>query len=168
MTHTADYWIKKLDLAPHPEGGYYREVYRSGESLPADSLPSRYGGSRNFSTSIYYLLRKEDRSVFHRIKSDEIWHFYEGAVVTLHIISFEGIYENKCLGTEDETNSLPQIMVPYGNWFGAEIAGDGEYALMGCTVAPAFDFNDFEKATRKEMLVLCPSKREIILRLTGE
>ena len=145
MTTAAD-WIRRLHLTPHPEGGFYREVYRSSETLSSAKLPRRYSGARAFSTGIYFLLRRRDVSRFHRLASDELWHFYAGNPLTLHVIAPNGRYQALRLGIAGRGRPQPQHVVPRHHWFGATVDGPCGYALVGCTVAPGFDFADFEMA----------------------
>jgi predicted cupin superfamily sugar epimerase len=156
----AKYWIEKLALVQHPEGGYYRETYRSAETIPQSGLPGRFDGPRTFSTAIYFLLPAGEISALHRIKSDEVWHFYDGGSLTIHVLSDAGEYAPIELGSEAEH----QAVVAAGCWFGAEVR-QGDFVLAGCTVAPGFDFRDFEMADR----FLCsnyPAHRALIERLT--
>jgi predicted cupin superfamily sugar epimerase len=157
--------IKKLELAKHPEGGWYRETYRSEEVIQGNALPERFAGGRSFSTAIYFFLQSGDISVLHRIKSDEIWHFYSGAPLTVHVITPKGEYYPLMLGTNVTDGETFQCVVPAGCWFGAEVSGDG-YSLVGCTVAPGFDFVDFEMGRRDALLKQFPEQTDIILRLT--
>ena len=163
---TAEYWIDKLKLEKHPEGGYFREIYRSDEEIPATGLPSRYEGKRAFSTSIYYLLRSGEFSAFHRLKSDEIWHFYAGTSLRLFIITPEGEIYRHSIGNNPDQNEQLQVVIPRGNWFAASVALEGSYTLMGCTVAPGFDFGDFELGKRNELIEDFPSLKEIITAYT--
>jgi len=162
----AEYWIKKLHLARHPEGGYYREIYRSAETIPKEALPDRYDGSRAFSTSIYYLLPGNEVSYFHRLKSDEVWHFYQGSPVSLFVISPAGEYVETNLGPDFDSGQVSQTVIPAGHWLGAAVRTRGSYALVGCTVAPGFDFQDFELGRRQELLTLFPQHQAIIQSLT--
>ena len=159
--------IKKLNLLPHPEGGYFKEIYRSSESIHKDSLPDRYKGDRNFSTSIYFLLVKNQRSLFHRLLSDEIWHFYDGSPIIIHCIDDNG-YSSFKLGKETDAGEEYQHCIKAGTWFAAEIEDKNSYALIGCTVAPGFDFADFTLALRSEMSKLYPEFDELIIRFTKE
>jgi predicted cupin superfamily sugar epimerase len=159
---TAREWIERLALVPHPEGGWYRETYRSSERVEAAALPSRFGGARVLSTAIYYLLRAGDRSALHRIKSDEIWHHYAGDAVTLWVLEAPGVARQLRLGGD----GLPQVTVPAGAWYGARVADGGDYALMGGTVAPGFEFADFELGDRTVLLAGWPAHRAIIEALT--
>jgi predicted cupin superfamily sugar epimerase len=136
----------KLGLKPHPEGGFYKETYRS----PA-------------STAILYLLAEGEKSCFHRIKSDELWHWHGGGVLELTQISPDGNLETVRIGPE-----YPQHAVPAGRWFGARPAKGAGYVLCGCTVAPPFEFKDFELAKRNDLSEEFPLHREIIVALTPE
>lgn len=159
----ADAWIARLDLRAHPEGGWYRESYRSATVLASGALPGKFGGSRAASTAIYYLLAKGRFSAFHRIKSDETWHLYDGGPVLIHCLSSGGRHECLRLGRE---GGQPQQVVPAGTWFAAELGDGVEYALAGCTVAPGFDFADFELAGRDDLTRAFPGHRDLIARLT--
>ena len=162
---SAEYWINHLQLLPHPEGGFYKETYRSHESIEKSDLPSRFGGNRNFSTAIYFLLRSEDKSVFHRIKSDELWHFHSGSVLLIYVLTPNGVEILK-LGDDLEDGQSLQVTVPANCWFGAKVSLPNTYVLSTCTVAPGFDFNDFELADRKTLLKNFPNQRALITDLT--
>ena len=162
---SAEYWIEKLGLLAHPEGGFYKETYRSSESVPKEGLPARFEGRRNFSTSIFFLLRSEDRSLFHRIKSDELWHFHKGSSLTLYVIHEGKLSLKKLGGNPDEGESL-QVIIPANSWFGAIVNSPGSFVLAGCTVSPGFDFQDFEMARRAELLSAYPDHRNEINKLT--
>ncbi|MBI5843440.1 MAG: cupin domain-containing protein [Deltaproteobacteria bacterium] len=157
--------IERLGLIRHPEGGWFRETYRAAEETPGPALPERFVGSRSFSTAIYFLLEKGDISALHRIKSDELWHFYAGSAVLIHVISQDGGYIALRLGPDPAAGDSFQLVVPAGSWFGAEVMG-GAFALVGCTVAPGFDFADFEMADRRALTELYPGHSETIRRLT--
>src|SRR6185369_8693354 len=146
----------------------FRESYRSLETVPATGLPERFGGQRSFGTSIYFLLEPGDISALHRIKSDEVWHFYAGAPLTVQVITPGGDHRELMLGSDLGAGHTFQDWVPAGCWFGAELAGGGDYALVGCTVAPGFDFVDFEMGKREELLRQYPQHGELIRRLTRE
>ncbi|MFT6996410.1 MAG: putative cupin superfamily sugar epimerase [Cryomorphaceae bacterium] len=155
--------VDRLDLLPHPEGGYYKETYRSDlAQLPPNALGIKV--ERNLSTAIYFLLTKGSFSAFHRIKQDELWHHYLGDPIAVHTISPEGEYAKLLLGKDLAKGEFPQHMVKGGTWFASESLG--EYSLAGCTVAPGFDFADFELPPRKLLLDRFPQHSEIILRLT--
>lgn len=163
---TAEQLISSLQLVRHPEGGWYRETYRAAELLPAAALPERFGGERSCATAIYFLLEAGDVSVLHRIKSDELWHFYAGVPLRVHILAPDGGYQVMVMGSDPAAGQQFQAVVPAGSWFGAEPAEDG-YALVGCTVAPGFDFADFEMADQAALLQLYPEQAELIRRLTS-
>ena len=161
-----DYWIDKLGLQKHPEGGFYKETYRSTEFISKDGLPSRFSADRNFSTSIYFLLFEDKFSAFHRIKQDELWHYHYGDSLTIHMISPDGEYSFQKLGLDLEKGESPQVIVPAEYYFAAEVNDKSSYVLCGCTVAPGFDFADFQMPARDELLVLFPNHRGIITRMT--
>lgn len=156
----AEEWIKALELKPHPEGGWYREVYRSAETIPCSALPSRFGGARAYSTTIYFLLRRGEVSALHRIASDEGWHHLDGEPLTLHLISPAGEYSTLSVGRDPTRGILPLAVAPAGWWFGATV--EAGYALVSCTVAPGFDFAEFEMPTRADLLTRYPELREQI------
>jgi uncharacterized protein len=160
-----DYWIKHLHLQAHPEGGFYKELYRSKEVIATCGLPPRFEGTRNFSTAIYFLLRSQDRSVFHRIKSDELWHFYQGSTLSIYILTPDGLSIQK-LGNQLALGESLQVVVPANCWFGARVEEKETYALCGCTVAPGFDFQDFEMAERAQLLREYPDFEKVIIELT--
>lgn len=163
---SARYWIDRLGLAPHPEGGHYRETYRSPEALAAAGLPARFGGSRCFSTAIVFLLEGQQRSLLHRIKSDEVWHFYAGATLRLFMILPAGELREVAMGRDAERGEALQAVVPAGAWYGAVVSDPESYALVGGTVAPGFEFEDFELADRSRLLARYPQHRALIERLT--
>ncbi|MDD5217438.1 MAG: cupin domain-containing protein [Candidatus Omnitrophica bacterium] len=162
MRRSADYWIKKLKLAKHPEGGYFREVYRSDEIYPRRGLPKRFPGSRAMSTSIYYLLKAGEFSSFHRLRSDEIWHFYAGSALTLSVISPRGALTTLKLGPHPDRGEAFQAMVPAGHWFAAQAKPPASYSLVGCTLAPGFDFKDFDLADCKRLKRVYPQYQGLI------
>ncbi len=164
---TAQEIIEKLNLAPLPwEGGYYRETYRAAEVIAAGALPGRYGGLREYCTAIYYLLTPETISALHRVKSDEIFHFYLGDPVTIFLLSAEGEAKTVTLGSDIAAGQQVQLVVPRGVWQGAMLKAGGQFALMGTTVAPAFTFDDFELGHRDALLAEFPAHGEWIKKLT--
>ncbi len=163
---TAKQIINKFNLTQHPEGGYFKETYRSKGIIENKSLGSNFIGDRNYSTSIYFLLTSENFSAFHKINQDETWHFYLGTTLKLHMISPEGDYSFVLIGNDVIQNEVPQFVVPAQYWFAAEIIQQNSFAFTGCTVAPGFDFNDFVLPKRKALIELFPQHREIISRLT--
>ncbi len=158
--------ISGLALTPHPEGGWYRETYRAAETISATALPSRFGGARSFSTAIYFLLRKGEISALHRIESDELWHFYAGTTLIIHVLTPTGEHRQISLGADLSGGATYQATVPAGCWFGAEVSGAGGYSLVGCTVAPGFDFADFVLGSRPDLEAAFPAHKKIIHRLT--
>jgi predicted cupin superfamily sugar epimerase len=154
---TAEYWKDRFKMTEHPEGGFYHEYYRSNLTT---KVP--WSGIRNFSTAIVYMLENENKSAFHKIRSDELWHLYDGnANILIHILSPDGKYECLKLGTGED--ALPCHVVPAGVWFAAELEDKNEcYALAGCTVSPGFDFLDFEIANPEVLLKQWPDCKEII------
>ncbi len=163
---SADYWIEKLGLEAHPEGGFFKETYKSSESLGSESLPERFTGARVFSTGIYFLIKKGHFSAFHKIKSDEMWHFYEGNSLEICFIDAEAKLNFIKLGRDFEKGEVLQAVVPANCWFGSYLPDGSDYALVGCTVSPGFDFQDFEMPERDELLKLYPEFSDIILKLT--
>lgn len=164
----AEQWIEHLQLKPHPEGGFFRETYRASESITQADLPERFGGDRAFSTAIYFLLRSGDFSALHRIKSDEVWHFYAGSTLTIHVINSQDEHTPIRLGTDIAAHAVPQAVVAAGDLFGARVEDPNTFALVGCTVAPGFDFADFLMPSRGELLQQYPRHRDVIERLTRE
>jgi predicted cupin superfamily sugar epimerase len=164
----ASYWIDKLQLEPHPEGGYFRQTYRSEVVIAREGLPAGFSGPRAVSTAIYFLLEGKDFSAFHRLRSDEVWHFYAGDPLVVHVLEPEGNYFRILLGRDLEAGQVLQGVVRAGCWFGSHVADWNSFSLVGCTVSPGFDFADFEMGKREELVALYPPHRELIERLTRE
>ncbi|MCP4130007.1 MAG: cupin domain-containing protein [bacterium] len=161
-----DYWVEKLHLQEHPEGGFFKETYRAHEQADAAALPDRFSGSRSFSTAIYFLIPGVSFSAFHRIKSDEIWHFHTGSTLTIHFISPDGSYSKLLLGDNPDEGEFFQAVVPAGYWFAATVNNQDSFSLVGCTVSPGFDFTDFELGNRDNLTELFPQHKGIIAQLT--
>lgn len=142
---TAMYWIKHLALQRHPEGGYYKEVFRSAQQVNRSGEKTH----RKACTSIYYLLEGEDYSGFHRILSDEVWYFHKGNPLHIHVINEQGIHETHELS--DKTTGSLSVVVPAGLWFAAELPTKTDYCLVSCAVAPGFEFSEFEMADKTEL-----------------
>jgi uncharacterized protein len=159
--------IKQLGLQPHPEGGFYRETYRSQERIAAAALPPRYGEERSLSTAIYYLLTPGGVSSLHRLQSDEVFHFYVGDPLTMLQLHGDGRAETIALGQDILAGQQLQVMVPRGVWQGMFLNDGGAFALLGTTVSPGFDFADFELGTREALLRQYPSCAALIERLTA-
>jgi uncharacterized protein len=164
----AGYWIETLRLEPHPEGGYFRQTYRSEVVIAGEALPLGFTGARAVSTAIYFLLEGKNFSAFHRLQSDEVWHFYAGGPLIVHVINDDGQYSSILLGCDLEAGQVPQGVVRAGCWFASHVADWKSFAVVGCTVAPGFDFQDFEMGKRAELVARFPRQRELIERLTRE
>jgi predicted cupin superfamily sugar epimerase len=163
---TAAYFVQAFTMQPHPEGGYFAETYRSSETIPQSALPDRFKGSRTFGTAIYFLLESHHISALHRIQSDEIWHFYAGGPLEVFVISPAGELNVIRLGGNVDQGDVFQAVVPAGCWFGSKPAAGSAFSLVGCTVAPGFDFANFEMADRDALLQAYPQHREVIEKLT--
>ena len=162
MPATAQYWIDHLNLQPHPEGGYYKEIFRSQNEVVRTGAT----GLKQACTSIYYLLEGEDFSGFHRLASDELWYFHKGEPLHIHVIDNAGIHTTIELSDAD-TGSL-QAVIPPNTWFAAEIPSATGFALVSCAVAPGFDFAEFEMAKKHELLAQYPQHKDLLGRLCRE
>ncbi|MBZ9628553.1 cupin domain-containing protein [Psychroflexus sp. CAK1W] len=163
---TKEQLIKRLNLQKHPEGGYFKETYRSEITIPGSSLPLEFESARSVSTCIYFMLTSDEFSAFHKVNQDEAWHFYTGDTISLHMISPEGYYSNIKIGSDFSSDETPQFIVPAQHWFAAEIENNEGFALVGCTVAPGFDFNDFELAEQEQLQNKFPKHSDLIKKLT--
>lgn len=150
--------IAQLDLQPHPEGGWYKETYRADAKV----------GDRAVATGIYFLLTSDNVSNFHRIDADEMWHFYAGDPLTVHMIDDAGEYSTLSIGPNSGAGQVFQAVVPAGVWFGSSVDRPDGYALVGCTVSPGFDFAGFELAEREALTARFPAHNKIIKRLTRD
>lgn len=159
------YWIEKLKLEPHPEGGYFRQTYKSDLVIPGEAVQG-FAPPRVASTAIYFLLEGQDFSAFHRLRSDEMWHFYTGSPLLVHVIGPPAHHSSFLLGADPEAGQVLQAVVPAGAWFASHVADWRSWSLVGCTVSPGFEFDDFELAKRNELSAEYPQHREIIERLT--
>jgi hypothetical protein len=158
---TAPQLIETLGLAPHPEGGHYREIFRSPSSVTTEA-----GYPRSASTAIYFLLERGEFSAFHRVSSDELWHHYGGDALDLHLLDGVGP-RTVLIGRDFTQGERPVGVVPGGCWQAARPrAGAHGYSLAGCTVAPGFEFRDFEMPSRAELVRLFPEHAELIASLT--
>jgi predicted cupin superfamily sugar epimerase len=163
---TADDVIRLLDLRPHPvEGGYFRETYRSAVMLPAAVLPG-YPSPRAVSTAIYYLLKPGHVSELHVLPGEEVFHFYLGSPVQMLQLWPDGTGREVVLGPDLAAGQVPQLVVPGGVWQGTRLLGGDGFALLGCTVAPGFDYADYRSATRAELAAKWPAFGEQIAKLT--
>jgi len=163
-----EYWISKLNLLAHPEGGYYRRTYQSKEQISDQELSVEFNGPRFLYTSIYFLLQSKDVSHFHRLKSDECWYFHAGSPLTIHVIHEDGTYEEVKLGTNLENNETLQYVVPKNSIFGSSVLEPDTFSLVGCMVSPGFDFQDFELFTQQELLTQYPEHHEVIKKIAYE
>ena len=159
---TVQQLIQQYNLQPHPEGGWYKETYKSDEYISGSTLPERFGGSRVFSTAIYFLLEQGNFSAFHRIKSDECWHFYAGDPLVVYVMQLNGRLDIIHLGNDIEKGQVFQFVVPANCWFASRPAPGSTFCFVGCTVAPGFDFTDFELANASSLTALFPQHKAII------
>lgn len=150
MHQEAKDWVERLKLIPHPEGGYFKESYRSSMAVSQEAIGDGFKGSRSISTGIYYLLTGADFSALHRIASDEMWHFYAGSPLRVEGLHPDGSREDWVLSNL-LSDGLPQAIVPAGVWFGSRLVNPDGFALVGCTVSPGFDFGDFEMGDRGQL-----------------
>jgi uncharacterized protein len=162
LVENAQYWIDHLELNPHPEGGFYRATYKADLTIAGSALPSTFGGNRAASTAIYFLLEGKDFSAFHRIAADEVWHFYAGNSLVVYVIDAKGNASELHLGSDAGF----QAVVKAGCWFASRLKEPAGFALVGCTVAPGFEFEDFELATRSELIREYPAHQKLIEELT--
>lgn len=158
--------VTQLGLESHPEGGFYKETYRSQGTIESSALPNDYQGDRNYATCIFFLLTSDNFSAFHKIKQDEIWHFYAGSPISIHVISNSGDYKKHKIGSDLEKGLSPQLVVYGGDWFASEVEEPNSYALAGCSVSPGFDFADFDLADRNKLSLEFPEYQSIIKKLT--
>lgn len=166
MRPDASYWVEKLQLTPHVEGGAFREVYRSDLVIPRQSLPLLFQGDRPASTHIFFLLSRGQFSAFHRIAADELWHFYAGDPLLVYELTHNGRLVTHRLGCNPADGDSLFAAVRAGSWFASAPDSGSEYALVGCTVSPGFDFADFELADRGRLESQYPEHTELIRRLT--
>jgi predicted cupin superfamily sugar epimerase len=162
---TSQQLVQQYALQPHPEGGWYKETYRSSEYILQAALPERFRGARVFSTAIYFLLEQGNFSAFHRIKADECWHFYAGDPLLIYIIQPDVNLHIIQLGNDFNKGQLFQYVVPANCWFAARPARGSAFCFAGCTVAPGFDFADFEIADASSLTALYPQHESIIKEL---
>ncbi|GAA0061958.1 cupin domain-containing protein [Clostridium sp. CTA-1] len=161
----ANYFIEKLDMTAHREGGYYKESFISAENITDSDLTTTFEDKRILWTSIYFLLRNGEVSNFHRLKSDEMWYYHSGSPLTIYMITPEGELITEQLGLDIEKGEKPQVLVPKNYIFGSAMNNKG-YALVGCMVSPGFEFRDFELFERDTLLNLYPKYKETIEKLT--
>jgi predicted cupin superfamily sugar epimerase len=167
MQSKVAYYLEKLGLTRHVEGGSFREVYRSTDLIPHSALPKGFAAARPFGTAIYFLLEEGQFSAFHRIASDETWHFYEGDTLSIYEINTNGQLIRHQLGKDLEAGEQFQLTIPAGSWFGSRCEVKNGFSLVGCTVAPGFDFADFELASKETLKLAYPEHGKIIEELTN-
>jgi predicted cupin superfamily sugar epimerase len=166
---TAEELIRLFQLQPHPrEGGHFRETYRSTDLLPATALPPHYRSPRAASTAIYYLLTPNTCSALHRLGSDEVFHFYLGSPVRMLQLFSDGQGKEVILGPDLLEGQSVQVVVPRGVWQGSALEPGGAFALLGCTVAPGFEYADYESGNRADLIARYPNFKDLITRLTPE
>lgn len=166
MTAAARTYIAALGLQAHPEGGFFRETYRSDQTMEVAGADAGTVVRRNVCTGIYFLLEQSNFSAFHRIKSDEMWHFYAGQALEVLELTTTGELRCTRLGPDILQGDVPQYVVPANTWFAARVAAAGAFALVGCTVAPGFDFADFCLAQREALSASFPRHSRLIAELT--
>ena len=164
----ADYYQTKLGLESHVEGGAFKEIYRSPLIIPETVLPKEFKGNRNASTAIYFLLKHGQFSALHKIAADELWHFYDGDALCIYEITSEGELIKHLLGKNLEKGESFTCVIKAGSWFGSRCEVENGFSLVGCTVAPGFDFEDFVLAKREELLKEFPLFSNLIEELTYE
>lgn len=162
----ADYYIKKLELISHVEGGAFKEIYRAPMMIPKATLSEEFKGDRNASTAIYFLLKHGQISALHKIASDELWHFYDGDALCIYEITKQGELIKHVLGRDLEKGESFQILIKAGSWFGSRCEVENGFSFVGCTVAPGFDFEDFILADRQQLSELFPQHKKLIEELT--
>lgn len=162
MTYSANDFISQLQLEAHPEGGFYKSTFAASEGV------ATHNGSRSLYTSIYFLLRSDDISHLHRLQSDELWYYHAGSPLTVHMIYPDGTYEAKKLGLNIANGEAPQILVPKHTIFGSSVDDVDTFSLVGCMVAPGFDFADFELFTQEELLKDYPQHETVIRKMAYE
>ncbi|HLP51181.1 MAG TPA: cupin domain-containing protein [Chitinophagales bacterium] len=165
MGHNAQYFVDRYRMQLHPEGGWFKETYRSDEIILKEHLPNRFSDGRSFCTGIYFLLEGEQFSGFHRIKSDEMWHFYAGGPLHVYVIDEHGELEVIKLGNNPDNGEVFQAVVKAGCWFASQPAQQHSFCFVGCTVAPGFDFADFELAKASILSELYPQHNPLIQKL---
>lgn len=166
--YSADYFIEKLALEAHIEGGYYKEIYRNSTMISDDQYLLKFEGERALSTTIYFLLKSGQVSKFHKLKFDEIWFYHYGCGMNIYIIDENGNLKTEKLGLNIENGELPQILVPANHIFGAEPTQNDSFSLVSCLVSPGFDFRDFVLFEEVELISKYPIYEDLIKKLNGK
>lgn len=164
----ANYYVTKLGLEPHPEGGFYKRTFESAERTSDQELSVEFEGKRKLYTSIYFLLGSNDISHLHRLKSDELWYYHAGSPLTISVINENGHYKESKLGINLDEGETPQVLVPKNSIFGSSVRDEDTFSLVGCMVSPGFEFQDFELFTQEELLSKYPQHKEVIMKLAYE
>ncbi|MFJ7678648.1 cupin domain-containing protein [Peribacillus sp. NPDC097198] len=164
----ANYYVTKLGMEPHPEGGFYKRTFESEERTSDQELSVEFEGKRKLYTSIFFLLGSTDISHLHRLKSDELWYYHAGSPLTIHVIDENGDYKERKLGINLDEGEVPQVLVPKNSIFGSSVREEDTFSLVGCMVSPGFEFQDFELFTQEELLSKYPQHREVIMKLAYE
>jgi uncharacterized protein len=154
--------VNHYQLKPHPEGGFYKRTYRSSEVIHEECLPIRFPAERSCSSAIYYLLEGQQFSAFHRLKSDELWHFYYGGALNIYCIDEEGKFELVTLGNSLQNEEVFQATIRSGLWFAAQPAHPDSFSFVGCTVSPGFEFEDLEMSDADQLSALYPQHEQLI------
>lgn len=166
---TAQDIIRLLKLEKHPkEGGHFRETYRSSQSIAREQLPSAYSAPRSFSTAIYYLITPDSFSALHRLPGEEIFHHYLGDAVEMLLLHADGKSEIVTIGNDLARGQSPQVIVPANTWQGSRLIDGGQFALLGCTMSPGFDYADYQHGSRDELLRRYRTQSDRIRALTTE
>lgn len=162
-----DELIRRLELQPHPEGGFYRETWRAAQQVWRAGANVDPGAARSASTAIYYLLCNGAHSAWHRIRSDEVWHFYAGAPLEVYVLDAvtRALVTHRLGNALDHPGTTFQAVVRAGDWFAARCTDPSTFALVGCTVAPGFEFSEFELADVDALAAQYPAHRELIVQL---
>ena len=167
-SHDSQFFISKLGLTPHREGGYYKESIHSIETISDQDLIMSFEGKRKLYTSIYFLLTSNDISHFHRLKSDELWYYHAGSPLTIHVIEENGDYKEIKLGLNVDKGEVPQALVPKNTIFGSSVMDADTFSLVGCMVSPGFEYRDFELFTQNELLLKYPQHKVVIRKMAYE
>ena len=167
-SHDPQFFISKLGLTPHQEGGYYKQSFHSTETITDQKGTMNFEGNRKLYTSIYFLLTSNDISHFHRLKSDELWYYHAGSPLTIHVIEENGEYKEIKLGLNMDNGEVPQALVPKNTIFGSSVMDADTFSLVGCMVSPGFEYKDFELFTQQELLVKYPQHKDVIMKMAYE
>lgn len=163
-----EYWIGKLQLQPHPEGGYFKRIYTAEEEIPKVDSFEKFCGTRKLASSIHYLLPSDDFSAFHQLKQNEIWCFHYGSSLNLHLINEEGSYSTITIGLDIEKGEQPLYVVKAGNWFCGEVNKKNTFSLVSCILTPSFDFSDFTFGQKNILIKKFPKHENIIKKFTKQ